>query len=76
MTLRIIYYLLELHPVNEHITGRTDLISFCFRVAKASGGFLGIGSKISDSEHLVLNQIVAELTQKSPEAVSKVIEES
>jgi hypothetical protein len=71
-TLRIIRHLLEVQPPQERVAGRTDLISFCTRVAMASGGFLGLGSKISDGEQLALDQIVAELTREDPAAVGQV----
>jgi hypothetical protein len=75
-TLRIIRHLLDFHMVNERVAGRTDLISFCIRIATASGGFLGISSKISEGEQMALDQIVEELTRKNPEASRLVIEGS
>lgn len=73
-TLRIIHHLLEFQTVNERVAGRTDLISFCIRIATASGGFLGIGSKISKGERTALDQIVEELTRRNPDAVRLVVE--
>ncbi len=75
-TLRIIRHLLDVQPDKERVAGRTDLISFCIRIAKASGGFLGVGSKISAEEQMALDQIVEELTRKNPEAVRQVVEGS
>jgi hypothetical protein len=68
-TLRIIRRLLDSQTMKEQVTGRTDLISFCIRIANASGGFLGIGSKISEGEQTALDQIVEELNRRNPEAV-------
>jgi hypothetical protein len=48
-------------PVDSRGAVTDDLISQCKRVAQASGGFLGLGSHISDSEAEMLNRIVAEL---------------
>jgi hypothetical protein len=69
MTLRIIRRLLDSQTMKEQVTGRTDLISFCIRIANASGGFLGVGSKISEGEQAALAQIVEELNRRNPEAV-------
>jgi hypothetical protein len=75
-TLRIIRLLLDFQTMKERVTGRTGLISFCIRIANASGGFMGVGSKISEGEQAALNQIVEELNRRSPEAVRQVVEES
>lgn len=75
-TLRIIRHLLEFQTVNERVAGRTDLISFCIRIATASGGFVGISSKISDGEQVALDQIVEELTRRNPAAVGHVVRSS
>jgi hypothetical protein len=68
-TLRVIRRLLDSQTMKEKATGRTDLISFCIRIANASGGFLGVGSKISEGEQAALDQIVEELNRRNPEAV-------
>ncbi len=75
-TLRIIRCLLDFQTVKEQVTGRTDLISFCIRIANASGGFLGVGSKISEGEQAALDQIVEELNRRNPEGAPQVVEES
>jgi hypothetical protein len=75
-TLRIIRHLLDVQTVKEQVASRTDLISFCIRIANASGGFLGVGSKVSAEEQMALDKIVEELTSKNPEAVRQVVEES
>lgn len=75
-TLQIIRHLLDVQPAKEQVAGRTDLISFCIRIANASGGFLGVGSKVSAEEQTALDQIAEELNRKYPEAVRQVVEES
>jgi hypothetical protein len=75
-TLRIIRLLLDFQTAKERVTGRTDLISFCIRIANASGGFMGVGSKISEGEQAALDQIVEELNGRNPEAVRQMVEES
>jgi hypothetical protein len=73
-TLRIIRHLLDFQTIKERVVGRTDLISFCIRIATASGGFLGVTSKISEGEQMALDQIVEELTKRNPEAVRRAVE--
>ena len=75
-TLRVIRCLLDFQTVKEQVTGRTDLISFCIRIANASGGFLGVGSKISEGEQAALDQIVEELNRSNPEGAPQMVEES
>jgi len=74
-TLRIIRHLLDNHPASNQLAGRTDLISFCKRIASVSGGFLGIGSRISGGEEEALNQIVSELTDRNPGAVQSLLDQ-
>ena len=74
-TLRIIRCLLDFQTVKEQVTGRTDLISFCIRIANASGGFLGVGSKISEGEQAALDQIVEELNRRNTEGAPQVVDE-
>ncbi len=73
-TLRIIRHILDSEAVKNRVASRTDLISFCIRIATASGGFLGVSGKISEGEQMALDQIVEELTRRNPEAVRQVIE--
>ncbi len=75
-TLRIIRHLPDVQMAKEQVASRTDLISFCIRIANASGGFLGVGSKVSADEQTALDQIVEELNRKYPEAVRQVVEGS
>jgi hypothetical protein len=75
-TLRINRLLFDYQTIEEPAVGRTDLISFCIRIAKVSSGFLGLGSNISEGEQRALDQIVEELTRRNPEAVRRVVEEA
>lgn len=59
-TLRIIASLLESLPAQERESSRQDLLSYCLRIASASGGILGLGS-ISERERAALERIAAEL---------------
>jgi hypothetical protein len=73
-TLRIIRHILDSDKGKPSVASRTDLISFCIRIAKASGGFLGVGSKVSEEEQAALHQIAEELTRRNPEAVRQAVE--
>jgi hypothetical protein len=73
-TLRIIRHILDSDTGKPSVASRTDLISFCIRIARASGGFLGIGGNISEEEQATLDQIADELTRRNPEAVRSVVE--
>lgn len=76
-TLRVIRHILDAdETAPEHKPQRSNLISYCRRVAQASRDFLGLGSKISASEQQALDQIVEELTNHYPEAVQQVLEKA
>jgi hypothetical protein len=75
-TLRIIRCLLDFQTAKEQVTGRADLISFCIRIANASGGFLGVGSKISEGEQAALDQIVEELNGRNPGTAPQMVDEN
>jgi hypothetical protein len=61
-TLQVIRRLLETLPDEERAATRHELLVSCSGVAAASRGILGIGRKVSASEHLLLEAIEAELT--------------
>ncbi len=73
-TLRIIRHILDSDTKKPSAARRTDLISFCIRIARASGGFLGIGGNISDEEQDTLDQITEELTRRNPEEARRIVE--
>lgn len=60
-TLLIIHHILEAKSPENRNASRDDLVSYCTDIAAASGGILGFGSKISESERLLLEQIASEL---------------
>ena len=60
-TLRIIGDLLQTIPRGDGSVASHGLLDDCTRVAEASGGILGFGSKISDEEQAVLERIAAAL---------------
>ena len=55
----------------EATTGR--LIDACERIAAASGGFLGLGSKISAEEAAVMKRVASEIERAHAEAAKKVL---
>jgi DnaJ-domain-containing protein 1 len=54
---------------------RRDLVWYCTRIASASGGFLGLGSRISREEEAMLKQLAAELDTRHHAAVVQVSRE-
>jgi hypothetical protein len=51
-----------MEPEQKHAR-RFGLLSLCVKVAAASGGFFGLGSKISAAERALLAEIASELAQ-------------
>lgn len=64
-TLRIVGDLLETTPLADGKVGSHGVLDDCRRVAAASGGLLGFGSKISDEEQALLQRIAAALGKDS-----------
>ncbi len=60
-TLHLIHHILEATSPEKRDANRRDLVSYCTDIAAASGGILGFGSKISESERLLLEQIASDL---------------
>ena len=49
------------------------LLNACERIAAASGGFLGLGSKISPEEAAVMKRVASEIERAHAEAAKKVV---
>jgi len=60
-TLSVIRDLLKVLPVEQAQVIKEDLLSGCTHVAAASGGLLGLGQTISDTEQALLKHIVDKL---------------
>ncbi len=56
-------------------TRAADLLTLCTKVAAASGGFFGIGRKVSLEEKQLLAEITAELDNNQHDAMVSVAEE-
>lgn len=73
--LRGIKAMLADRPSLEAQALRRDLVWYCTRVASASGGFLGFGSRINREEELMLTKLTMELDARHHAAVVKVSRE-
>ena len=60
-TLRLIGHLLHAQPPEEQARIGLDLLSYANAIARASGGILGLGSKVSDDEQAVIDRIAREI---------------
>jgi hypothetical protein len=73
-TLRAIRIFVAALPADQQADARQDLLSYCSRIAEASGGFLGFGS-VSNAERKTLERIANELAKDRAEAVQQVLAE-
>jgi hypothetical protein len=71
--LQVIHDLLVFQSADARLTTTSKLLDACERIATASGGFLGFGSKISAEEHAVLQRVTAEIERAHAQAASKLI---
>ena len=67
-TLRIVSDLLEIAPRADGKTARDGMIEDSKRMAAASGGILGFGSRISDEEQALLERIAAAVGKRDRSA--------
>ena len=74
LTLRAIRAALEALPGEERERKARELVLRCIQVAKVSGGFLGLGSKISAPERVAIRQ-VAEQLEYAHDIVQRIEEE-
>lgn len=73
-SLRIIREILSALPDQERIDGIHSLVSCCTGIAAASGGLLGFGPRISDTEREALARIARELERDHAAASRHVVE--
>ncbi len=71
--LRLIGDLLQALPDEERERSRTDLVEYSAAIARASGGILGLGSKVSSAEREVLNRIAREIERAHEGAAKQVV---
>ena len=71
-TLRVIRALLESLPPDQREKGARDLVSYSTSIAQASGGFLGLGQKVSPEERAAIERLAKELESMHGDAVKRV----
>lgn len=71
--LRLIGDLLQALPDEERERSRTDLVEYSAAIARASGGILGLGRKVSRAEREVLNRIAREIERAHEGAAKQVV---
>jgi len=72
-TLRLIGDLLEAQAPEQRASSKQDLLSYAIAIAGASGGILGLGSKVSADEQSVLDRIAREIESSHVGAVKQVL---
>lgn len=72
---RILRDIMQFRSEEKQEGYRSRMADFSRQVAEASGGFLGLGRKISAAEKAVLDRVAAELTDNHPDAASKLLGE-
>jgi hypothetical protein len=73
--LRVIRDIAAFRTLDKGDDYRANILGMCEAVAGASGGFLGLGSKVSAAERAVIERIAGELVQSHTTAVRKVLGE-
>ena len=71
--LRLIRDILAFRTLDKGDDYRTNILGMCEAVAGASGGFLGLGAKVSIAERAVIERIAGELVQSHTTAVRRVL---
>ena len=72
-TLRLIGDLLQAQAPEDQARSKQDLLSYANAIARASGGILGLGSKVSVDEQAVLDRIAREIEGAHAAAVKRVV---
>lgn len=70
-TMQIIGRLLELFPDEKRAALQSDVMSASLAVASASGGFLGLGGKVSVDEKYLLEKFAADFEKAHKAALEK-----
>jgi hypothetical protein len=72
-TLRLIGNLLQVLPDAERDRSRQDLVEYSAAIARASGGLLGLGTKVSREERELLDKIARQIEQAHASASKQVV---
>jgi hypothetical protein len=75
-TMGIIQRLLELFPEEKRVSLTSDVMTASLAVASASGGFLGLGSKVSVDEKYLIEKFAADFEKAHKAALEKAAEKS
>jgi hypothetical protein len=70
-TMEIIGRLLQLFPDEKRVALQSDVMAASLAVASASGGFLGLGSKVSVDEKYLLGKFAADFEKAHQAALAK-----
>ena len=70
-TMDIVYRLLELFPEEKRASLQSDIMTASLAVASASGGFLGLGSKVSAAERALIESFAAGFEKAHAAALAK-----
>ena len=70
-TMEIINRLLELLPEESRTSLQSDVMTASYAVASASGGFLGLGSKVSVDEKALIERFAANFEKSHKAALEK-----
>jgi hypothetical protein len=71
--LKVIRDLLTFQSTDARQSTTVKLMDACERIAAASGGFLGLGSKISPEEAAVMKRVAAEIERAHADSANKVV---
>lgn len=74
-SMRIIRAIFEVKPSEQRDEAWKDLVAMAQAVAEASGGFLGLGSKVSDEEREVIGRVAREFEGAHTDAARKVTDQ-
>ena len=70
-TMGIVYRLLEFFPDEKRASLQSDVLKASLAVASASGGFLGLGSKVSAAERALIDSFAAGFEKAHAAALEK-----
>ncbi len=71
--LSVLTAILRTLPPAERESKKRDIVSACARIAQASGGVLGFGSKVHKAEQELIARITAELERGDPTTAKETI---
>ena len=73
--LRVIRAMFEALPPDQREQSRSDLVSYCKSIAAVSGGFLGLGQKVSAEEQAVIERIAGTIEREHGDAAKRAVDD-